>query len=328
MDSPCVRVPRTEGEETRQALAEAGVLDRDRAISVANDELYLPVSDPEAVPDEFPVVDREVPERETPTTPADLVAFAPTYERVGDVVVIDEDAADRARELAAAIVDSDITAKTVLRRASAISGEYRVRDWEILHGEDTETVHREYGFEYALDLASVYFTPRLATERRRVTEQVGAGERVFDMFAGVGPYAIPAAAAGAEVVAVDSNPTAVEYCRANARRNDVADQLTVREGDVRDVATDYQDWADRIIMNLPHSAGDFLETAVDVAGQECMVHYYDIQHEDDPFGPGIDALTQAAGSDYEVSVETERVVRSYAPHEVNICLDVCLSLNE
>ncbi|TKX84573.1 SAM-dependent methyltransferase, partial [Halorubrum sp. SS5] len=79
------------------------------------------------------------------------------------------------------------------------------------------------------------------------------------------------------------------------------------------------------VMNLPHSADEFLDTAVALAGDDCAVHYYDIQHEDDPFGPGRRAMEAAAGDAYAVDVETERVVRSYAPHEYNVCLDVRLT---
>jgi tRNA (guanine37-N1)-methyltransferase len=78
-------------------------------------------------------------------------------------------------------------------------------------------------------------------------------------------------------------------------------------------------------MNLPHSADAFLDTAVRLAGDDCVIHYYDIQHEDDPFGPGTRAIREAAGEGYAVAVETERVVRSYAPHEYNVCLDVRLT---
>ncbi|MFB6233236.1 MAG: class I SAM-dependent methyltransferase family protein, partial [Haloarculaceae archaeon] len=189
----------------------------------------------------------------------------------------------------------------------------------------TETVHREYGHEFLLDLDAVYFSPRLATERHRVVEQIDADEQVIDMFAGVGPFAIPAASRGAEVVAVDLNETAVDYCRENARRNGVADRVTAIAGDVRDVAADYGGWADRLVMNLPHSADEFLDTAVELAGDDCVIHYYDIQHEDDPFGPGIEAIRAAAEPTYDVTVDTEHVVRSYAPHELNVCLDARLT---
>ena len=325
MDVPCVRVEQSEGEATRQALAEAGVLDDEFDITGEAGWLYLPVSDADAVPAEYTVVTHDAPARRTPTTPADVLGYDPSYERLGDVAIVDEDEPERAREIARAIVDSDLPVETVLDRASEIQGELRVRDWNVLVGEDTETVHREYGHEFALDLAAVYFSPRLATERHRVVEQAAAGESAVDMFAGVGPYAVPLASRGADVVACDLNERAVEYLRENAERNGVADRVTAIAGDVREIADEYADTADRLVMNLPHSADEFLDTAVALAGDDCVVHYYDIQHEDDPFGPGRRAVEAAAGDAYAVDVETERVVRSYAPHEYNVCLDVRLT---
>ncbi|UPV73251.1 class I SAM-dependent methyltransferase family protein [Halorussus limi] len=341
MEVPCVRVERERGEETRRRLADRGLLAAEFEIEVEDGFLYLPVTDAEAVPEELEVVSRSVGERETPDAPADLLGFEPTYERLGDIVIVDEDDPATAREIADAVMASDVPAKTVVNRASKVKGELRVRDWEVLVGDGTETVHREYGCEYLLDVAEVYFSPRLATERHRVAEQVSADERAFDMFAGVGPFVVPFAKRGAEVVGVDLNERAVEYLRENARRNDVADRVTAIQGDVRDVvsgssrpqgsdgireiAPDYADWADRVVMNLPHSADEFLDSAVELAGDDCVIHYYDIQHEDDPFGPGEAAIRAAADPEYEVDVETRHVVRSYAPHELNVCLDVRLS---
>lgn len=340
MELPCVRVERECGEATRAALAEHGVLAHNAEIVEHDGFLYIPVSDPDEL-DEYEIVVREIPRRERPEMPADLLGFEPNYERLGRIVILDEEDSDRAREIARAVMDSSLPVETVLNRASKVQGELRVREWDVLEGQSTETVHREYGFEYALDLAAVYFSPRLATERHRVTEQVQAGECVFDMFAGVGPFVIPAAARGAETVGVDLNERAIEYLCENAERNGVADRVTVISGNVRDVAVgssnqrcspddawergfEYEGWADRIVMNLPHSAADFLDTAVSLAGEECVIHYYDIAHDEDPFGPGERALREAAER-YEISVENRQVVRSYAPHELNVCLDVRLS---
>ncbi|MFB6172618.1 MAG: class I SAM-dependent methyltransferase family protein [Haloarculaceae archaeon] len=324
MAVPCVRVRPEAGERTRQALADLDALDPDHDIEVVDGWLYVPV-DPAAVPDEYEVVERDAPGRETQTLPEDLLSFDPTYERLGDVAILDEDDPDRARRAAAALVASDLPVATVVNRASKVKGDLRLRDWEVLAGDGTETVHREYGCEYLLDVTSVYFSPRLATERHRVAEQVRAGEHAFDMFAGVGPFVIPFAKRGAACVGVDLNEAAVDYLHENARRNGVADRVTAVHGDVREVAPDYAGWADRLVMNLPHSADDFLDTAVLLAGEECTIHYYDIQHEDDPFGPGEAAVRAAAEPEYEVAVDTRHVVRSYAPHELNVCLDARLS---
>jgi tRNA (guanine37-N1)-methyltransferase len=324
VERPCVPVPREEGEATRQELAEAGVLDDGYGIDLVEGTLYLPVTDPDAVPDHLDVRSRSVEPRDGQTTPEDLLEFSPTYERLGDVAILDEDDPERARAAAEAVVDSDVPLSVAINRASEVKGDLRVREWDLLAGEATETVHREYGCEFLLDVREVYFSPRLATERHRVVEQVESGEYVFDMFAGVGPFAVPAAARGAEVVAVDLNERAVEYLRENARRNDVADRITAVAGDVREVAPQHEGWADRILMNLPHSADEFLDAAVSIASDDAVVHYYDIQHEDDPFGPGEAAIRAVAEPEYEVVVENRRTVRSYAPHELNVCLDVRL----
>ncbi|XVH30822.1 class I SAM-dependent methyltransferase [Haloferacaceae archaeon DSL9] len=324
MNVPCVRAAREDGEAIRQRLADAGILDADREIVVDDGAIYIPVTDEAAVPSDLEATTYDLPPRATATTPADMLGFEPSLERLGDLVIVDEEDADRAQAIADAVVASDLPAETVINRASKIRGELRVRDWDVLAGNGTETVHREYGHEFLLDVSTVYFSPRLATERHRVVRQVEPTERVFDMFAGVGPFVVPCAARGADVVGVDLNERAVEYLRENAERNGVEARVTAIHGDVRDVAVDYRDWADRIVMNLPHSANEFVDAAVAVAGDDCVIHYYDIQPEDDPFGPGLEAIRAAAEPEYDVSVEAERVVRSYAPHEYNVCLDVRL----
>jgi tRNA (guanine37-N1)-methyltransferase len=325
--TPCVRVPREEGEATRAALAERDIIDGDHEITVADRALFIPVTDPTAVPDEFDVVSHESPVREGQTLPEDILGWAPTYERLGEVVILDEDDPERAQAAADAVMESSLPAETVVNRASKVKGETRVRDWDVLAGDGTEAVHREYGCEFLVDIAEVYFSPRLATERHRVVQQVDAADHVFDMFAGVGPFVIPAAKRGARCVGVDLNPDAIRYLRENARRNGVEERVTAHEGDVRDVVgcEGYDGWASRVVMNLPHSADAFLDTAVRLASDECVLHYYDIQHEDDPFGPGERAIRDAASDEYDVTVETRHEVRSYAPHELNVCLDVRLS---
>ncbi|MFO8116070.1 MAG: class I SAM-dependent methyltransferase family protein [Halorubrum sp.] len=327
MSVPCVAVERERGEAVRERLADADALDGDHEIAVDGDTIYIPVVDPEAVPADLgaAIVECDAAERDRPRTPGEILGYEPSLERLGDIVIVDEDDDERAREIADAVMASDVPCETVLNRASPIEGELRVRRWDVLAGDGTETVHREYGHEFLLDVADVYFSPRLATERHRVIEQVEPGETVIDMFAGVGPYAVPMATRGADVVACDLNERAVAYLRQNAARNGVSDRVTAIAGDVREIANEYADAADRLVMNLPHSADAFLDTAIALAGDECVLHYYDIQHEDDPFGPGRRAIRAAAGDAYEVVVETERVVRSYAPHEYNVCLDVRLT---
>ncbi|MFW6383817.1 MAG: class I SAM-dependent methyltransferase [Halodesulfurarchaeum sp.] len=328
MRVPCVRVDREAGERTRKRLAEEGLLAEAWDIDVDDGALFIPVNDPDAVPEDLSVEPHDAPRRSTQTMPADILGWDPSYERLGSLAIVDEDDPKRAEQIAEALWNADLPIEGVLNRASKIKGRERTRDWEVLRGDSTRTVHREYGAEFALDLEEVYFSPRLATERHRVVEQVFPEERAFDMFAGVGPFAIPMAMAGASVVGTDINGTAIEYLRENARRNGVAEQVTAIQGDVRTVAEEYENWAERIVMNLPHSADAFLETAVALAGDRATIHYYDIQHESAPFEPGERAIREAAEPAYEVAVLTRHEVRTYAPHEVNVVLDVELRRSE
>ena len=69
MNAPCVRVPTDEGERTRRRLASDDLVAEALDIVVDDGTLYIPVSDSNAVPDDFAVVDFEVDivERRYPT---------------------------------------------------------------------------------------------------------------------------------------------------------------------------------------------------------------------------------------------------------------------
>ncbi len=193
----------------------------------------------------------------------------------------------------------------------------------MLAGNNTEVVHREYGCEFLLDLAAVYFSPRLATERHRVTEQVDAGERAFDMFAGVGPFVIPFAKRGAECLGVDINADAIDYLRENARRNGVADRVTAINDDVRTVAAEYE--AGPIARDEPSPQRRRVPRVGREPGRRGLYPPL-LRHptRGRPLRPGRTRDPCGCGTRVRVTVETRHTVRSYAPHELNVCLDVRL----
>jgi release factor glutamine methyltransferase len=67
-----------------------------------------------------------------------------------------------------------------------------------------------------------------------VAADVRPGERALDMGTGSGVSGILAARAGADVVAVDINPKAIECARENAERNGVEERINFLVGDVFD----------------------------------------------------------------------------------------------
>jgi release factor glutamine methyltransferase len=81
-----------------------------------------------------------------------------------------------------------------------------------------------------------------------VLAEAGRAERVLDMGTGSGVNGILAASRGADVLAVDINPKAVDAARANVHRNGLADRVEVRHSDVFD---DVEGVFDLIVFDPP-----------------------------------------------------------------------------
>ncbi len=323
--SRCVEADVEDGERVRQELVEQELLDHELEIQQEEGVIYLPLDSdvsPQAV-EEYAVVEREFKRRETRTTPEDILGYQPSYEVVGDVALLE----DGEQEVADALVEADNNVRAVYHVVSPVQGRERTRELVFMAGErGTEVVHREYGVELEVDLADVYFSPRLANERQRVRGQVESDERVFDMFAGCGPYTVALALEGAYVTACDVNPDAVDYLKRNIERNNVEERVTVYEADAREVAKQHSGEFRRVVMNLPHTADEFLDSALLAAGDEAILHYYDIRHESDLFDGAEEAIQEAAdAAGYDVEVLERVNVRSYAPYDYNVCLDVQLT---
>ena len=73
--------------------------------------------------------------------------------------------------------------------------------------ENLETCAKESDCSFELDFGKVYWNSRLSTEHERVVASLPDGAVVYDVFAGVGPFAIPAAKKKrCRVYANDLNP--------------------------------------------------------------------------------------------------------------------------
>ena len=68
-------------------------------------------------------------------------------------------------------------------QSSSVEGEFRTRDLEIIAGDDkTETEYKESGCRFIVDVRKAFFSPRLSSERIRISELVNDGEVIVNMF--------------------------------------------------------------------------------------------------------------------------------------------------
>ncbi|BFI29579.1 tRNA (guanine37-N1)-methyltransferase [Marchantia polymorpha subsp. ruderalis] len=125
--------------------------------------------------------------------------------------------------------------RTIVNKVGTISNEFRVPTWEVLAG-DTDLVAevKQQGSTFRLDFGLVYWNSRLEFEHKRLPSQFKPGQVIVDMFAGIGPFAIPAAQKGCVVLANDLNPDSIKYLKINAKVNKVEGRVFAYNMDARE----------------------------------------------------------------------------------------------
>ena len=206
-------------------------------------------------------------------------------------------------------------------KKSAVKGTTRVRDLEFLAGaDDSVTIHKEHGARLKLDVREMYFSPRLATERKRVMESVNDGEKILDMFCGIGPFPIVIARnKEVEITAVDINESAIKYLNENINLNKLKGSIKTYCGDIAEVSKSFNSKFDRIIMNLPGLAYTFLDLAVDLIEDGGIINYYEFS---DSYEQGIKRLESACSKkNKQVEIINCRKVKSTSPGEWHVAID-------
>lgn len=263
--------------------------------------------------------------------PDDIISTLPrSFEIIGDIGVLElpEGMKHFSSAIGNGMLKVNPHVRLVLAKAGDTTGMFRTRRFESIAGVgSTETAHHEFSCIYHLDVAAVYFNPRLSNERMRVARQVKKGECVVDMFAGVGPYSILIAKQQpqSQVYSVDLNPAAIKYLKENALVNDVADRVIPILDDAKRLAgKKLRAIADRLIMNLPSEARNYVDAALQILKDDGgMIHYYTFAGR----GEGIENIRDSFRSAVEnqkrrvESFRFCRVIKEIAPNRVQVAID-------
>jgi tRNA (guanine37-N1)-methyltransferase len=252
------------------------------------------------------------------------------FDQIGDIVIIKipNELMPKKKFIADTILAHVKSAKAVFAQVSPVRGDYRVRNLEFIAGENrTITEYKEHGCRFRVDVAKTYFSPRLSTERLRIANMVGEGETIVNMFAGVGTYSILMARMNktCKVYSIDSNAVAAELCEANAKLNKVQDRVVSIHGDAGEVIKDkLAGQADRVLMPLPESAKEFVDSAVLALKKKGVVHYFIHIKADNKKTSKNLGLQDAhkAFVKYNHIVQQARVVRGVGPRIYQIVADV------
>lgn len=206
-----------------------------------------------------------------------LKGLSNRFHVIGDIAVLTlpQEAEPHKNVIADAVLASGRSIRVVLNKTAKLQGDRRVAAFELLAGSgSTVTTHREFGFSYRLDVSTVFWSSSLSYERMRVARLVSAGEEVIIPFSGVGPFAIPLAARGAHVLAVEKNREACLYLAENARINRVADRIAIVNGDAFSIAEMLHKDFHRVVIPAPYGADGILERMLPLVKPGGNLHLY------------------------------------------------------
>jgi tRNA (guanine37-N1)-methyltransferase len=349
-EAPCLRVPKALGEKAIQLVGRLNLFNRELRVKQVKDYLYIPLLSEPLPTDikelkgslqEFEISTHRFPERKKrplklvdmleDKLPPHLLASLPhAIDFVGDIAIIEipPELESHKKTVGEAVMKTHRQVRTVLAKSGAVEGVYRLREFEVIAGVGkTETVHREHGCVYHVDLAKAYFSPRLSHEHDRVASMVREGETVVDMFAGVGPFSILIAKKreNVRVYAIDVNPDAVDYLRRNVAVNRVEKKVVPVLGDARQLVREsFMGIADRVIMNLPERAIEYVDMACEAIKPEGgIMHYYEFTSATNPMETAkvrlIEAMKRTNREVKELSLA--RIVRATAPFTWQVAVD-------
>ncbi len=326
-----VRVHKSKAEDVRRFAEEIGAKDKNRLIIRVDKYVEIPILDGferffkgyEIVEQRNPIFAKkndlfEILKEKIPRDLWDLIPRR--YKIIGDVVMIKipDELDEYKRTIGEAILSVHKRCKSVWRDLGR-EGMIRKPKVELIAGKGSETIHKENGCLFKLDVTKVMFSVGNQGERMRMTKIVQDGEVVLDMFAGIGYFTIPIAVHtnAKRIYAIEINPDSYFYLIENINLNDVKNVVPIL-GDSMKVTP--EGFADRVLMGHIF-CHEFLPIAIKALRSDGYIHYHESVPEviiDRPI-ERIKMACESLGKNFKV--ENFRKVKNYSPGVLHVVVD-------
>jgi len=257
----------------------------------------------------------------------ELERLAGGFDLIGNIAVVklpEDMEKDKRRMVGEMLIKRIPRLKSVWNQTGPFEGTYRLRKVEHIAGsENSLAEYREHGIKLLVDIKRAYFSPRLSEERLRVARLVKEGEKIFNMFSGVGSYSILIAKKVKDVKIYSSevNEDAYRLMVENLVLNKVQSNIVPLLGDCREHASKFDFKFDRIIMSLPEDAFSYLSTASNVIKRGGTVHFYSMVRGDSK--KVISEEFQRVKEQYKMfELSGGRIVTEAGPRVYEVALDL------
>lgn len=254
-----------------------------------------------------------------------------SFDQIGDIIIvrIPDSLLAKKKLIGETLLNEVKIAKSVFYQASAVEGDFRTRNLEILAGEDkTETEYKEFGCKFTVDVENAFFSPRLSTERERIANLVQDGEIIVNMFAGVGMFSIMIAKKKkCTVYSIDINPIAAKLCEKNIIANKLAGNVISINGDASQIIQEQlENKSDRTLMLLPERSDEFLKSAISATKSGGIIHYYSHIHADKKSNAGkLSEEHYLQVTPVKSEILGSKIVRAVGPRYYQTVVDVKIS---
>ncbi|ORX61562.1 hypothetical protein DM01DRAFT_1332163 [Hesseltinella vesiculosa] len=287
--------------------------------------------------------------------PLDKVKEIPTsFTNVGHIAHMNlrEDLYPWKHIIGQVILDKNKTVTSVVNKINNIDTKFRFFEMEVLAGDkNMVTEVKESNCRFQFDFSKVYWNSRLHTEHERLVKEFQKEQLVCDVFAGVGPFAVPASKKGVNVYANDLNPESYRWLKNNKALNKIPDsrlmpynldgaefiQQAVKDLSEKQGNTTWRTF-DHFVMNLPDTAIEFLGAftglykdqkalydAADPKPLLPMVHCHCFTKSDEPAKDIAERVEHYIGSPYDPATSKLHFVRNVAPKKDMYCISFRLT---
>ena len=236
------------------------------------------------------------------------------YKKIGDILILDNDDLNEDFE----DLSKRHNVKTIMK-IDHIQGTKREPVYKILYGSETETIHKENGCLFKLDLSKVMWSKGNNNERLRIAKLVGDNETVIDMFAGIGYFSIPIGvhSNAKEVISIEINPNSYKFLCDNINLNKL-NNVTPILGDCMVETPKFK--ADRILMGYVKTTHHYLKVAIDSLNKGGILHYHETVPEKLMNTRPIERIIAQSGN-RDVELLKINKIKKYAPGVEHVVID-------
>ncbi len=254
----------------------------------------------------------------------DLSLLPSSYQKIGNIVILNlkEKLWKYDKKIGKIILEKIPDTKTVCRRTGFIKTQHRKPALKVIAGErKTETVHKEHGILYKLDVNEIMFAKGNLSERNRISKLVKKNEVVVDMFAGIGYFSLGVAknSKPKKVYAIEINPVAYKYLKENIKLNRVENKIISILGDSVVELPKLGRIADRVIMGLLPSCKEYLLDTMKIIKPNAIIHYHGTAKDWKELFENVKTAADING--LKVKLIQKNKVKSYAPKIYHWVLD-------